>query len=93
MQQGHSPGVTLSLIIILNLAIAHHLSAMQNQNCRRRLQKALQLYELAHHLQMEEEDICSPRATMIIANNVGEIHRALDNQSKRTICLQPSNIC
>jgi hypothetical protein len=93
MQQGHSPGVTLSLIIILNLAIAHHLSAMQNQNCRRRLQKALQLYEFAHYLQMEEDDICSPRATMIIANNVGEIHWALDNQSKHTICLQPSNIC
>jgi tetratricopeptide (TPR) repeat protein len=88
MQQGHSPGMTLSLIIILNLAMAHHLSAMQNQNCRRRLQKALQLYELAHRLQMEKEDICSPRATMIIANNVGEIHRAVDNQSKHAMCLQ-----
>jgi tetratricopeptide (TPR) repeat protein len=89
MQQGHSLGVTLSLIIILNLAMAHHLSAMQNQNCRRRLQKALQLYELAHHLQMEEnEDICSPRVTMIITNNVGEIYRALENQCKHNMCLQ-----
>jgi hypothetical protein len=25
---------------------------------------------------------------MIIANNVGEIHRAVDNQSKHAMCLQ-----
>jgi hypothetical protein len=89
MQQGHSPGVTLSLIIILNLAVAHHLSALQNQNCRRRLQKALQFYELVYyHMQMEEEDLCSPHASLIIANNVGEVHRALENQSKHAMCLQ-----
>jgi tetratricopeptide (TPR) repeat protein len=88
MQQGHSPGVSLSLIIVLNLAMAHHLSAMQNQNCRRRLQKALQLYERVYHLKMEAENICSPHATLIITNNVGEIHRALENQSKHAMCLQ-----
>jgi hypothetical protein len=86
-QRGHSPGITLSLIIILNLAMAHHLSAIQHNHCRKRLQKALQLYELAHQLQMEEE-IYSPRATMIIANNVGEIHRAVNNHNKHAMCLQ-----
>lgn len=86
-QRGHPPGITLSLIIILNLAMAHHLSAIQHNHCRRRLQKALQLYELAHQLQMEEE-IYSPRATMIIANNVGEIHRAVNNHNKHAMCLQ-----
>jgi len=86
-QRGHSPGITLSLIIILNLAMAHHLSAIQHDHCRKRLQKALQLYELAHQLQMEEE-IYSPRATMIIANNVGEIHRAVNNHNKHAMCLQ-----
>jgi hypothetical protein len=80
--------VTLSLIIILNLAMAHHVSAMeQQQSCRRRLQKALQLYELAHQLQLEE-NVRSPRATMIVANNVGEIHRAVENHSKHAMCLQ-----
>jgi hypothetical protein len=83
----YSPGVTLSVIIILNLAMAHHLSAIQQQLCRRRLQKALQLYELAHQLQLEE-DICSPRATLIVANNVGEIHRAVGNHAKHAKCLQ-----
>lgn len=86
-EKGHSPGITLSLIIILNLAMAHHLSAIQQNHCRRRLQKALQLYELAHQLQLEEE-IYSPRATMIIANNVGEIHRAVHNYNKHAMCLQ-----
>lgn len=84
---GHSPGVTLSLIIILNLAMAHHMSAIEHDHCRKRLQKALQLYELAHQLQLEEE-VCSPRATIIIANNVGEIHRAVKNYNKHTMCLQ-----
>lgn len=83
----HTPGVTLSLIIILNLAMAHHMSAIEHNHCRQRLQKALQLYELAHQLQLEEE-VCSPRATMIVANNVGEIHRAVQNYNKHTMCLQ-----
>jgi len=87
MQKDHFPGITLSLIIILNLAMAHHLSAIQHNHCRKRLQKALQLYELAHQLQLEEE-IYSPRATMIIANNVGEIHRAVHNYNKHSMCLQ-----
>ena len=67
--------------------MAHHLSAIQQQLCRRRLQKALQLYELAHQLQLEE-GICSPRATLIVANNVGEIHRAVGNHVKHAKCLQ-----
>lgn len=84
---GHYPGITLTLVIILNLAMAHHLSAIQQNHCRLRLQKALQLYELAHQLQLEKE-IYSPRATMIIANNVGEIHRAVQNHNKHAMCLQ-----
>jgi TPR repeat protein len=85
--EAHSTGVTLSLIILLNLAMAHHLSAIHQQLCRRRLQKALQLYELAHQLQLEE-GICSPRATLIVANNVGEIHRAVENHAKHAMCMQ-----
>jgi tetratricopeptide (TPR) repeat protein len=86
MQEGHSMGATMSLIIIFNLALAHHLSAIQQQMCRRRLQKALQFYELAYHLQSEEQS--SLRFTMIIANNLGEIHRAVNNHSKHVMCLQ-----
>jgi hypothetical protein len=91
MQEEHSMGATLSLIIIFNLALAHHLSAIQQQMCRRRLQKALQLYELAYQLQLEEQQeqqVSSLRFTMIIANNLGEIHRAVNNNSKHVMCLQ-----
>ena len=87
MRPGHSPGITLSLVIILNLAMAHHLSAIEHGYCRKGLQKALHLYELAHELQLVEE-IYSPRGTMIIANNVGEIHQAVKNHAKHTMCLQ-----
>lgn len=80
-------GITLSLIIILNLAMAHHVSGIQNNNNRQKLQKAIQLYELAHRLQMEER-ISSPRATMIISNNVGEIHLAVGNVNKHHMCAQ-----
>jgi hypothetical protein len=92
MQEGHSMGVTLSFIVIFNLALAHHLAAVQNSMCRRRLQKALQFYELASQLQELEERHMQPvnslHFIMIIANNVGEIHRTVDNRSKHMMFLQ-----
>ena len=75
------------MIIVVNLATAHHLSAIQNQMCRRKLDKALKLYGLAPQPRMGE-DVCSPRANISVANNVGEIHRAVGNHSKHTMCLQ-----
>jgi hypothetical protein len=92
MQEGHSMGLTLPLIIIFNMALAHHLSAMEEEQLnRKKLSKVLQLYELAFRWQMEEEDdeqvdcICF---TMIISNNLGEIHRAVNDRSKHVMCLQ-----
>jgi tetratricopeptide (TPR) repeat protein len=86
---GHAarPGAILSFIITFNLAIAHHLSAIQNKACRRRLDKALQLYEIAYQFQSKKNSN-SPRATMIITNNVGEIHRIVENHYKHAICMQ-----
>ena len=79
---------TFKLIITLNFAMAHHLSAIESHDlCRKRLQQALHLYELAHQLQTHN-GICSPQATMIIANNVGEIHRCVHNHSKHEMCLE-----
>ena len=89
MLRGHSPGVTLSLIIIFNLGLAHHLSAIQqHNNCKRRLQKALQLYELAYQLQLEELEMSSLRFTIIMANNLSQIHRVVENHSKYQMCLE-----
>jgi hypothetical protein len=91
MEEGHSMTVTLPLIIIFNLALALHLSAMEEKQLdRMKLTKVLQLYELAHRWQMEEgdeQDDCI-HFTMIISNNLGEIHRAVENHSKYVKCLQ-----
>jgi hypothetical protein len=97
MQEGHSMGLTLPLIITFNLALAHHLSAIEGCTPhtklmvdRKKLKKVLQLYELAYRWQMEEEDeqFDCIRFTMIISNNLGEIHRAVNNRSKHVKCLQ-----
>jgi tetratricopeptide (TPR) repeat protein len=88
MEGEHCPGVILSLIIIFNLALAHHLSAMQNNTDRKLLQRALHLYELAYQLQREENHNGSLRFTMIVANNLGQIHRAVKDESKHQQCLE-----
>ena len=165
MEELHDMGITLSLLILFNLALAHHLqSATARTPCSpknlRLLQKALQLYELAYQLHVdyiqqqsqqqqdedededstEEEDdddamkithsddsdddndsvindhtqemnhnnntsthttdtstnsndynrcvIGSLRFTMIVSNNLGEIHRVAGNTHKHIMCLQ-----
>jgi tetratricopeptide (TPR) repeat protein len=84
------PGKLLSFTftITFNLALAHHLSALQNQEvCQQRLEKALLLYGIAHRFQLKKR-IYSPRAIMIIANNAGEIYRLEKNYSKHIACMQ-----
>jgi hypothetical protein len=92
MQEGHRMGLVFPVIVTFNLALAHHLSAVDQRNMiRAPLQKVLQLYELAYRWQMEEHDsvqLSSLRFTMIIANNLGEIHRAVKNHSKHQKCMQ-----
>jgi tetratricopeptide (TPR) repeat protein len=106
--EGHHPGVTLMMIIIFNLALAHHLvsilpsqisrffsfptSSSDSQARHKRLSKALQLYELFYQLQMERE-IFSTQAMLAVANNVGEIHRIVGNRSKYELCLQHLMSC
>ncbi|OEU18204.1 hypothetical protein FRACYDRAFT_236475 [Fragilariopsis cylindrus CCMP1102] len=144
----HDMGITLSLLILFNLALAHHLKAIASFNTQqvssslsnssfkmkksslKALQQALKLYELAYQLhidyiQQSEESssvsnnnqqpqesesssssnndndnndsnsddeynrsIGSLRFTMIISNNLGEIHHAIGNTGKHTLCLQ-----
>lgn len=54
LQEGHDMGVTLSLIITFNIALAHHLSAVSEATISRdKMRKILQLYELAYKWQIE----------------------------------------
>jgi tetratricopeptide (TPR) repeat protein len=135
IKNGHNMGVTLSLIIIFNLALAHHLMGIVSKQQQQRsnsslrssvsmsvdtklLQKALQLYELAYQLHVDEQHaaaaaVCAAvsyfdptatpqdhldqqmqqrlgmlRFTMIMSNNLGEIHRVVDNPTQHSMCLQ-----
>lgn len=87
----HSMGLVLPLMITYNLALAHQLSAMNEKftslDRRRKLQRSLKLYELAYRWQMEEE-MQSLGFNMILANNLGEIHRAADNKVKFKKCME-----
>eukprot|EP00980_Cylindrotheca_fusiformis_P004987 scaffold1060_cov109-Cylindrotheca_fusiformis.AAC.3 len=90
VSMGHPMGLVLPLIITYNLALAHQLSAMKEKfaSCdrRRKLQRSLKLYELAYRWQMDEE-VQSLGFNMILANNLGEIHRAADNKVKFEKCM------
>jgi tetratricopeptide (TPR) repeat protein len=92
MQAGHNMGSTLPMIIAFNLALAHHLTAIEEGPINRdSLQKVLKLYEFAYRWQSEDrgnEQVNSLSFTMIFANNLGEIHRAVGNHSKYVMCLQ-----
>jgi hypothetical protein len=103
-------GVTLSLIVILNLALAHHLKGLattcddndddgDDEVDAALLKKALRLYELAYQLHIdstsderyfhsETERIGTLVFTMIVSNNLGEIHRVARNDRKHKLCLQ-----
>jgi hypothetical protein len=93
-QEGHNMASTLTMIITFNLALAYHLTAIEKGWINRdSLQKVLQLYELAYRWQLLEDDqgnaqVNSLSFTMILANNLGEIHRAVGNHTKYILCLQ-----
>jgi len=119
IEEGHYMGVSLSLIILYNLALAHHLEGISmtmtshsepdefsswqppSRAKMQVLKQALQLYELAYSLHMDyiqrpdapptgkyNRNVGSLRFTMIISNNLGEIHRDAGNPTKHKMCLQ-----
>jgi tetratricopeptide (TPR) repeat protein len=99
VEEGHYMGISLSLIILYNLALAHHLKAISmisqsecdalsspDKEKMQALKKALQLYQLAYQLQLDQNGGYL-RFTMIISNNLGEIHRVAGNAKKHIMLL------
>jgi tetratricopeptide (TPR) repeat protein len=76
---------TLSFILLYNLALAYHLSAIDGQLCLKKLEKALSLYDLAYAIQKTELSILQ---IMAIVNNLGHIHTALGNQEQSQLCFK-----
>lgn len=91
IQQNHSMGLVLPLILTFNLALAHHLQALHERALSGgKLKKILRLYELLFRWQMDDDDVQvdSIIFTLIISNNLGEIHRAVCNHDTYNQCLQ-----
>ena len=80
--------VMVSVVAIFNLALAHHLTAVEQNNAQL-LRKAAKLYELAHNMQSEEEWMENTSLfTMAIINNLGLIYRCLDERETSGKCFQ-----
>merc|ERR1712238_149884 len=97
--EGHNMGSTLTYIIAFNLAIAHHLTAMEmaNDNEEKKNEKdivkqekmintALQFYELAYECNLT--NTCSMRFDMIICNNLSHIYRHQEQQQQQQTTAQ-----
>jgi len=85
--------VKLSYVLLYNLALSHHLSALAQATTNgltpnKKLQKAIALYELAYTIQMTEDIQLSVLQTMAIVNNLGQIHTALGSKEKSQQCFQ-----
>jgi tetratricopeptide (TPR) repeat protein len=79
---------SLSLISLFNLAICSHRSGILHNMDTGLLRKALQMYELAYAIQMEEGIDMTLTPTMIIMSNVGHIHKILGNKDNSMQCFQ-----
>jgi tetratricopeptide (TPR) repeat protein len=85
----YESAVEATVAIMFNLALAHHLQgADQPFKDPTAFRKALALYELAYELQVQEDIDLSVEVTMAIINNLGDIHRELDDQEKASQCFQ-----
>lgn len=79
---------SLSLISLFNLAICNHRSGISHNMDPGLLRKALQMYELAYAIQMQEGIDMTLTPTMIIMSNVGHIHKILGNEDNSMQCFQ-----
>jgi len=86
-------GPILLVILTFNLALAHHLRAIETNSERTVMQQVVTLYEIVYRWQLEEShdgngSMLSLRFSMIITNNLSEIHRAANNNDKHKMCLE-----
>ncbi|KAL3933690.1 MAG: hypothetical protein SGBAC_010283 [Bacillariaceae sp.] len=84
-------GRILPLLVMYNMALANQLKSTQEDtpadHKRALLNRSLQVYELAYRWQNKEEHK-SLRFNMILVNNIGDIHRRVNNRSKCQRCMR-----
>lgn len=85
----HTYHVKLSFVLLYNLALAHHLSALESDvPSNKKLRKALSLYELAYTVQVTEDMPLTIVQTMAIVNNLGHVHALLGSIDQSEHCFQ-----
>jgi tetratricopeptide (TPR) repeat protein len=82
--------VILSVTIMFNLALAHHLSFLDEgfEHPRSRIRKAIKLYEYAYTMQRDERLISNAFFTMATLNNVGQIYQTMKASDLAEKCFQ-----
>lgn len=82
--------IIISIVIIFNLALSHHLTAFSRNGAEKRgcLKKAAKLYELALSLHSQEKHIESAIFIMACVNNLGSIYREFSDMSTSERCFQ-----
>lgn len=81
----------LSYVILYNLALSYHLRGMDEEEQHLKiayLQKALTLYEHAHHILSSQDIDVSLLHTMAIASNLGHIHHVIGDEERAQMCFQ-----
>jgi tetratricopeptide (TPR) repeat protein len=74
----------LSVVLVFNLALAHHLKAIADDNNTRRLRVALQLYKLGFSMKHQSNRRRGIMNSLAVANNCGHIYKQLQRTKKAT---------
>lgn len=84
---GNRTVAKLSAIMIFNMALSHHLSALKDKNATQ-LHAALMLYKNAYLLQQNEQiDICI-LYNLALSNNLGQVLKAMKYQPEARQCFE-----
>jgi tetratricopeptide (TPR) repeat protein len=92
IESTYQASVTVSSVIIFNVALAHHLSALATSDKKRqskKLRKATTLYEMAYDLQGRNAQLKNNvMFTMAAMNNLGVIYLQLEDCETSSKCFQ-----
>ena len=75
---------TLSVKIVFNMALAHHLAALSadNEKSAFKFQGALKLYELGFQMQLQSGLLLEMKYVMAILNNCAHVYKAMNKLAK-----------
>ena len=80
--------IKLSFIQLYNLALSHHLCGLRRQSQEHSLRKAISLYELAYTIHVSEDVELTILQSMAIVNNLGQLHKRLNDIEKSHQCFE-----